>query len=214
MSAKLEVRSDGEQWYVIAEGVAYSFGDGDMGRRYCLGAVDGNTVETIRDYVPEPKFPKNLGPDILSLMCEPAVPRRPDAVGPWADRDGGIAVVYDHGSDLMADVCSAGEFSSFNVPVESLGHDEWLPYVAPEFPERAPDAPPKPVSCYVEINPSYGDVPPAWITFEPGSKHYYRRDPRGGPPCWGDLDEVDVIPHPDNDPEAVRLIESAKQGTL
>lgn len=109
---------------------------------------------------------------------------KPNAPGEWHSRDGRRAVAFYSDGVL---VCRTID-QLWNQGARLPG-DDWLPAVAPEFPEL----PPKPSQCYTK----YYDSDPAWRQFGTGLRD-------------SELRQYNIIPHPDNDPEAERMIEEAK----
>lgn len=124
---------------------------------------------------------------------------RPDKPGEWHSRDGRRIVVFEYDGVL--------KYRGFENKLgynrlwlaRELPEGEWLPAVAPEF----PPLPPKPVLVYA-TRPLFDA--PDWVTIAYGQNTYYRGDGGSGRLCG-----LTVVPHPDNDPEAVRLIEKAHE---
>lgn len=118
---------------------------------------------------------------------------KPDKPGEWHSRDG--RRIYMDG-DLVWMVVGGSCWFGYD---ELLG-DDWLPAVAPTFPELPPK--PKPLLCLVRVKARHGQNSPEWALWENGTwfvtnYHFYSR-------------ELEVVYHPGNDPEAVELIEESQ----
>lgn len=129
----------------------------------------------------------------------------PDDVGLWYSDDGQKDVFINKCSDgftacwpgFLPSVCC----SSVDSLVESCGirPARWCKAERPEF----PPLPAKPLLCYTRTIANKQIE--AWRLIDQGAA--LRTEPGC---CRIPLSKVEVIPHPDNDPAAVALIEAAR----
>lgn len=125
---------------------------------------------------------------------------KPDKPGFWKSRDGRKVIIHEFGRELYFRLVEdTGHTVGLGKPINDLFGNDWLPYDEPEFP-KLPEKP-KLSQCYVHWFPNAGHKP-AWRTFSGGQCREAKNMP---------LREYVVIPHPDNDPEAVKLIEEARK---
>lgn len=123
---------------------------------------------------------------------------KPDRPGEWHSRDGRRIVAMYLAGGLCWRPCVGPSDGFFGASqrIETLESDDWLPAEPPTFPELPPK--PKALQCLVRVSKNE----PEWALWENGTwfvtnYHFYSR-------------ELEVVSHPDNDPEAVRMIQEAK----
>ena len=117
---------------------------------------------------------------------------KPDKAGEWHSRDGRKIVVFDWAGSLRWKHCGRYNTSS---GLHELDGDDWLPATPPVFPEL----PPKPRLVYAVLHHAKS----WWM--------HMRDDRFSNGASWESAGRLTVVPHPDNEPEAVRLIEGAKR---
>lgn len=125
---------------------------------------------------------------------------KPNAPGEWYSRDGRRIVVWKCGSTTWWRRVEDDE--GISQAFLSLPGDDWLPAVAPTFPVL----PTKPLMCLVRHECWEESEPPQWRCFRNGLKVGMRRYEYSEHKCG----EYTVVPHPENDPAAVRMIEEAR----
>lgn len=90
--------------------------------------------------------------------------------------------------DLVAEIYNENFSFSGCLDVFRMEHEDWRPFTPPEF----PPLPSRPRLCYAKLEGS----PPAWYCFRwPADKY-----------AW----KYEIVPHPDNEPEAIEIIQQAK----
>lgn len=119
----------------------------------------------------------------------------------YASRDGHIAVLTVGGAYSWHVVDSQGMWRFYDDGQELKG--DWLPVELPKFPEL----PPKPdIKLCLVYRPNATEYPGEWRIIVDGKVHGYTLPSSLSPPH-----NYTIVPHPDNDPEAVRLIEEAQK---
>lgn len=126
---------------------------------------------------------------------------KPDFPGEWYNRAGRRVMVWDYnGLRCWRDVF--GQQAGASVGADTIPGDDWLPAVAPVFPVL----PPPPPQVFAETD-FHG---PDWWALREGKWAVTFNDCKGSRDSYTSRWEyLKVIPHPDNDPEAVRLLEEA-----
>jgi len=120
-----------------------------------------------------------------------------DKLGIYVCRDGRVAVRHKYRNFQEVNVYDPGFYGWAHHTADKEFEGEWKPVELPKFPELPPK--PKILQCYV---------------IKDGLGPFWREFLENGTPCRGvatPLSRYAVIPHPDNDPEAVRLIEEAQK---
>lgn len=125
---------------------------------------------------------------------------KPDKPGEWHSRDGRKIVVYFFKGDLKYREFEQSALVNVVPTVDALKGDDWLPAIAPKFPAL----PPKPALCFSQ-HAATGRV--CWRLWD--GKEFRGID--GREQLFAPPERLRVIPHPDNDPEAVAIIEAARK---
>lgn len=130
---------------------------------------------------------------------------RPNKPGEWHNSTGRKIVVYRW--DILWYRPIDGDKDQDCIAVEDLPGNDWLPALPPLFTEcPAPPMPEPPKFLPVLVNVQPPEQPQWRFVFN-GAIYFANGDPTECPPY-----SYTVVPHPDNNPEAERLIlQSAKK---
>lgn len=139
--------------------------------------------------------------------------------GLYVARDGRRAMSYQCMTGLAFAIAGEDTRCEFAISGSPQTEGEWqkidLAAVTwPEFPPKPPGL------CLVKTIPKLMETSwvcmaePTWVTVY-SNNCYYRRDDKypSSMPRWGDLSFLEIVPHPDNDREAVAMIEAARKET-